>query len=417
MYSHCRMGRFMDIIEFSHPTRYMIAWKGSGHNLKDRMTQSTHVINFHNTSSAVTFYKRNKARLKFFIPDIKMKLVASKPDTLVNLQWYLEHTEIKRTWNYTYGRDDILIAVIDSGFDFNNTETNSNIYNTNNDSNINLIGYNFGYVCCDNTFTCHDDCICRASDTLHKRPMDTDGHGTSVSGIVGAGKDNGGIIGVAPYIKILPIKITDCNGDIWSSSVISAIEYAINMKVNILTCSFGDIYPYQFKPPKTMVPPRYHKTLTRMYKNVIKKAYDGNIVVIASAGNENIDLDYLYERGYSYLPCLIGRELSNVICVGAAGKNGYPSPFSNYGNKSVQVWAPGEDIFTTGLNNEYIKVDGTSYSTPIVSGIVALGLSHLRDINKTVDVSLLRGILVNSTGKGVMLDSYKFIRGLLSFKF
>lgn len=377
------------------------------------------VVSFNSTEVANQFYSANRDRLEMFMFDVKMKLGLSRKDNLMNMQWYLDTLNIKDAWKRTSGRSDVLVAVIDSGYDFKSTDLRNNIY-TNTlekrdgiDNDVNGVvddvnGYNFGYICCQGGVGCTDDCMCKAAGWGDGRPIDLDGHGTGITGIVGAGKNNGGVIGIAPYIKILPIKITDCYGDIWSSSVISAFDYAVKMGADVLSCSFGDIYPFGFVPDAPA--PLFHRTLVELYKEVIGRARDANVVVVASAGNDNIDLDRLFDMGYSYSPCLIGRHLDNIVCVGSTNRAGEPSNFSNYGARSVHTRAPGEGIVTTGLGNSYVTVFGTSFASPMVAGVLALGLSYLKRVKRVVRAGLLREMIVNTTGK--VLDAGRFM-GLL----
>lgn len=403
-----------------HPSRVILKWKGG--QLKSIGASNVNILEFNSTKKADEFFQNNKDIIDYFIFDRKMKLDTSRRDDFMSIQWYLNSIKIDRAWTYSSGRSDVLVAIIDSGYDFNNLDIKKNIYankidrrdGMDNDMNMavdDLNGYNFGYICCDNITLCFKNCLCRADSYLKGRPNDTNGHGTSIAGIIGAGKNNGGIIGIAPYIKILPIKITDCFGDIWTSSVVSAVEYAIKMKANIISCSFGDIYPYQYNP-KTLAPDSY-KNIIKMYKDIFTKARDANIIVVASAGNDNLDLDNLYLLGYPYSPCLIGRYVDNILCVGSSGKSGSISEFSNYGNLSVHTWAPGEEIFTTALNNQYETVQGTSYSAPIISGIIALAISYLRKKNRSITPAIIKSMIQNSTK--FFIDANEFMRRISLF--
>lgn len=399
-----------------HPTRVIMRWKPSHLKSIGAADGSVDVVSFNNTGGAEDFLRANRDRLEVFMYDVKMRLGLSRKDTLMNMQWYLDTLKVKDAWKRTSGRRDVLVAIIDSGYDFSNTDVRNNIYTSvfdrrdGRDNDLNGVvddvnGYNFGYICCDGVQGCINDCMCKAAGFTDGRPVDYDGHGTGVAGIVGAGKNNGGIIGISPYVRVLPIKITDCYGDIWSSSVISAFEYAIKMKADILSCSFGDIYPYGFKPEDKA--PAFHKTLVELYRGVMGKARDANALVVASAGNDNIDLDRLFDMGYSYSPCLIGRYLDNIICVGSTDKGGEVSVFSNFGKASVHTMAPGEGIVTTGIGNKYVTVFGTSFASPMVTGVVALGLSYLKQVRRLVPARILRDMIVNSTGK--VLDAGRFM--------
>lgn len=170
-------------------------------------------------------------------------------------------------------------------------------------------------------------------------------HGTAVAGIIAASPSTDkGALGVAVNASILSVDITDeANGIIQVEHLIEGIEYAIQESVDIINISAGI------------------KEDSEELHEVIQRAYETGIVVVAAAGNFMED-DILYPARYD-----------EVLAVGAQSRNNeIISPTGNL-SKSVS-YLPGESIVTTGVNGKYIGADGTSVATPIMTGIVALML-------------------------------------------
>ncbi len=187
-------------------------------------------------------------------------------------------------------------------------------------------------------------------------------HSTYVTGIINANRNNSiGIKGVSNRIKIMPI-VVSTRGDEYDKDIALAIRYAVDNGVQIINMSSSKDFSIN---PKWV-------------KNALKYAEKHNVLFVNSASNDNNNTDII-----TTFPNDIdnnGKEIvSNFINVGASTYqvNKYlVAPFSNYGKKNVDIFAPGNDIFTTKINNTYKFVGGTSYSAPIVSGVAALIWSH-----------------------------------------
>lgn len=186
-------------------------------------------------------------------------------------------------------------------------------------------------------------------------------HGTHVSGIIGAIRNNGkGINGIAKGAIIMPIRNTPM-GDETDKDVANGIRYAVDNGAKIINMSFGKDY----SPNKEIV------------DAAIKYAQKKGVLLIHGAGNANKNTD-LY---YSYPSPLFedGTIATNWIEVGASSVNldeKLAATFSNYGKQSVDIFAPGVDIYSTLPNNAYDTRSGTSMAAPVVSGVAALLLSH-----------------------------------------
>lgn len=173
------------------------------------------------------------------------------------------------------------------------------------------------------------------------------GHGTHVTGIIGAKNNAFGVVGVAPDCILIPIKVLNNNGGGSYESIVSGIEKAIESKADIISMSLGS---------SSAPPDKVHQ--------VIKKAADAGIIILAAAGNDG---------GVTNFPA----RYEEVIAVAAIDENGDYATFTS-GDDTVDSVAPGVGIYSTFLNQGYAKMSGTSQACPFVAGLCALALSFTR---------------------------------------
>ncbi|MDR3628618.1 MAG: S8 family peptidase, partial [Ignavibacteriaceae bacterium] len=282
-------------------------------------------------------------------------------DSLVAEQWALEKIKAFDAWNITEGADSVIIGLIDTGIDYTHPDLANKIYinpgetgtnsngkdkksdSTDNDNNgfiDDYMGWDFtnaqGYPY-DSTggdFTGWDN-----------NPMDENGHGTYIAGILGAETNNSiGIAGTAPKVRIMNLRAFDPTGNGQEDDVAAAILYAVKMGAKVINMSFGNnIFSY-------------------VMRDVVKYAYSKGVVLVASSGNSGSEETH-YPSGYS-----------EVICVGNSTEYDDVSPNSNYGS-TLDLVAPGTDILTTAKGGGYSSVSGTSASAPFVSATAGLILS------------------------------------------
>ncbi len=180
---------------------------------------------------------------------------------------------------------------------------------------------------------------------------DKNGHSTFVSGIIAAEKNDEGIIGVAPKTKIYFVKAMDDAGRGDPAALAGAISWAVRQQVDIISISAGMFV--DFKP--------IHKA--------IKDAYKNNIVIVAAAGNS----------GSRYYDIAFPARYPEVIGVAAYDAKHKAASFSSRGI-NIAFSMPGVDVYSTWLDNQFCKMNGTSFSAPILSGICALILSKHRSM-------------------------------------
>ncbi len=189
-------------------------------------------------------------------------------------------------------------------------------------------------------------------------------HGTHVAGIIAAERDNGkGSDGVANNVAIMSIRAVP-NGDEYDKDIALGIRYAVDNGAQIINASFGKA----FSPNAQWV------------YDAIQYAADHNVLIVHAAGNEGLDLDNSENVNYPNDNESSSTEIAdNVLEVGALNPN-YGSEmvaaFSNYGNKNVDVFAPGGEIYSSVPGNKYEFNSGTSMAAPAVAGVAALVLSY-----------------------------------------
>jgi len=182
-------------------------------------------------------------------------------------------------------------------------------------------------------------------------------HGTHVSGIIAAVRNNGiGINGVADDVQIMAIRAVP-SGDERDKDIANAIRYAADHGAKVINMSFGKPYSQD------------KKAVDEAVKYALKK----DVLLVQAAGNSNEDIDTAANfpnRIYAN-----GKEAGAWIVVGASGwKNDttLKAPFSNYGKTAVDVFAPGVQIYSSIPGSKYAYFDGTSMASPVVAGLAAL---------------------------------------------
>jgi subtilisin family serine protease len=187
-------------------------------------------------------------------------------------------------------------------------------------------------------------------------------HGTHVAGIIAANrKNNIGIKGVADNVQIMAIRAVP-DGDEHDKDVANAIYYAVDNGASVINMSFGKKYSYNKK----------------VVDEAIKYAESKDVLIVHAAGNESLNIDKI-----THYPCKkfenSNTEASNFIDVGALNwrDSAYvPASFSNYGKKTVDVFAPGVDIYSAKNGGGYINESGTSMASPVTAGVAAVLRSY-----------------------------------------
>ncbi|MGB3261915.1 S8 family serine peptidase [Paenisporosarcina sp.] len=239
--------------------------------------------------------------------DFIIKLSAQMED------WGIASTRVPSAWNSGFTGKGIKVAVIDSGI-----STHSDLQIA---GGVSTVSYTSSY-------------------------NDDEGHGTHVAGIIGARNNSFGVKGVAYETELYAVKAFNRDGEAYLSDLIEGIDWSIANGMDIINLSSGT------------------QTSTRSFLNVVNKAYDSGLLIVAAAGNDGAPdgLDDTVDFPARY---------ASVIGVGAVDRYFGRASFSSTGPE-VEVAAPGVDILSTYLDNQYAYMSGTSMATPYVTGQLAL---------------------------------------------
>jgi subtilisin family serine protease/uncharacterized protein YhfF len=302
---------------------------------------------------------RRDPRVRFAEPDAVYRVDVLPNDPSFGQLWGLNNTgqsvktaigtadadiDAPEAWSTTTGSSSVVVAVIDSGVDTNHPDLAANIWTNpgescpgcatdgvDNDGN--------GYV---------DDVHGWDFVNDDNNPFDDHGHGTHVAGTIGAVGSNGlGVTGVNWNVQIMPLKFIGANGQGTADDAVRAILYATRMGAVVSNNSWGG------------------EEFSQALEDAIADADAHGSLFVAAAGNsaKNADTTPDYPSGF---------DLPNVLTVGATDQNDVRAWFSNYGKRSVDLAAPGTNIYSTWPGGSYRFLDGTSMAAPHATGVAAL---------------------------------------------
>ncbi|MBP1994966.1 S8 family peptidase [Paenibacillus eucommiae] len=272
------------------------------------------------------------------LPEKKKHRASIKNDTPGRSQiipWGVDQIMAPQTWNKSVG-SRVSIGVIDTGIDYNHPDLSQAI-----SRGINLINRNL-------------------------LPFDDNGHGTHIAGTIAAASSNGGIVGVAPRAIIHPVKAFDHNGSAYVSDIIAGIDWCVHNDLDIINMSFG------------------MKTYNKSLEYAVLNAYHAGKIIVASSGNDGHKASIDYPARFT-----------QVVSVGATTRSSKIAPFSNRGSR-IDIYAPGDRIYSSWLHGKYNELSGTSMATAHVSGVIALMLAikpglrplQIKNILKRSSISL-----------------------------
>lgn len=334
-------------------------------------------------------------------------------DPFIQNKWGLERTFAQKAWEVSQGSKDIVVAVIDTGVDEKHRDLQENLWE--NPGETGIVQSDFckkqknplALKECDKARNGVDDDGNGFVDDVHgwnfvannNSLVDNHGHGTHIAGIIGARGGNGfGISGVSPHVSLMILKYYDPKSSNSNNlkNTIQAIKYAVKMKAKIINYSGGgtDYSSEEFA--------------------AVKEAEKAGILFVAAAGNEKSNSD---ESGKHYYPA--DYDLSNIISVTAVNKEETKVlSSSNYGVRTVDIAAPGENIYSSLPGGGFGLMTGTSQATAFVSGVAALVMAHNREFDApAVKKYILRTgdeypTLLSKTGTAKLLNSYKALTSL-----
>jgi len=327
---------------------------------------------------------------------------ATPNDPMFSLLWGLKNTgqngglpnadiEAVPAWSVTTGTRSVVVGVVDTGIDYNHPDLKVNVWSAPAAFTVQF-GPNDKITCAAGTHGY--DAINNICD-----PMDQNGHGTHVSGTIGAaGNNSAGVAGVNWAVSMMGLRFMDATGKGTVANAIRAIQFAIQAKaalpnsagIRVLSNSWGG------------------SGNSQALLDAINQANAAGILFVAAAGNDGANMDATPSYPGAY-------RAANVISVAATDNTDTLASFSNYGSTTVDLGAPGVNIASTYPNSGYASMSGTSMATPHVAGAAALVLAACASL----DTPTLRATLVNNvdavgsltakTASGGRLNVYKAV--------
>lgn len=297
-------------------------------------------------------------------------------DPQISQQWYLDTIGARRVWQrYTEGSRDTIVAVVDSGIDYNLPEIAYNIWHNPHEQVNGLDDDHNGYV---------DDIIGWDYVTGKNLPYDRAGHGTFMATIIAGLHGNGiGGSGVCPSCSIMPVRFLNYDGLGDDADAIEAIYYAAKNGARVMNLSFaGD---------------GQNADLLR----ALHYAQAKDVFVVVAAGNdsENLNRSAVYPAKY---------DLPNMITVAAATHRDQILDESNYSDKFVHLATPGEDIYGYWLG-DWDHGQGTSDAAAVTSGAIGL----IRSAAPSLNAAQVKQVVLASVRKVDGLEKKTITGGVL----
>ncbi len=266
-------------------------------------------------------------------------------DPFRSQQWAMDLLGIESIWETSVGAD-IDVAVVDTGVDGGHPDLAGRVA-----PGVSFVGTG-------------------GTAQLGGGATDPNGHGTHVAGIAAAGAQDGvGIVGVAPFARILPVRVLDSTGSGSSSAVAAGITWAVDNGAEVINLSLGGSY-------------------SGAIATAVDYAESRGVVVVAAAGNTGATDSVMYPAA-----------LATVIAVASHDADGSLSPFSSQGPQ-VDVAAPGSSIVSTFPGAQWRLMQGTSMATPHVAGTVALMLGAGRERSPEQVRALIRSSALDAGAPG-----------------
>lgn len=319
-------------------------------------------------SEAIRIYDQNP-NVVYAQPNFIYRIDLTPNDTSYSSLYGMTKINAPIAWDTTTGDSSIVVAVIDTGLNYNHEDLSGNVWaNPGEIAGDNIDNDNNGYV---------DDIHGYNFSSMNGDPLDDHSHGSHCSGTIGAvGNNAKGVVGVNWNVKLMGLKIFDSAGVGTSLGVISAFQYVTLMKNNGVNIRVTN-NSYSGAPEAA--------DYDQAFKDAIDNAGRAGILNVVAAGNDfnNNDINPAYPSSYNS---------PSILAVAASDSNDGKPSFSNYGATTVDVAAPGFAILSTVLGNNYGVKSGTSMAAPHTAGAAAL----LAAADPTLSAASLKATLMNT---------------------
>ncbi len=319
--------------------------------------------------------------VEYVVPDVELRAFRVPNDPKYQDQWGLPMVRAEKAWDLNTECQTVVVAILDTGVDYDHVDLKDNLWRNEAECSgrQGVDDDNNGYK---------DDCYGYDFVNDDGDPMDDNGHGTAVAGIVGAvGNNSEGVAGICWRAKIMAVKILGADGSGTTLGLVAGVKYAVDNGAKVINLSLGTCPAGWGGCPDQID--------TTAFRDAIEYALRRGVMIIAAAGNEGVNTDT-----YPVYPASLTGDYTNLISVASVDSDGSLSSFSNYGEKTVDVGAPGgfdadgRSVLTTSLGNTYSYFAGTSIATAFVAGEVAM----IRALYPNMDIpSIEATVLTNVT--------------------
>lgn len=340
---------------FENPTTNIMGWRNHSSSSPDQLVVTNSNYNSNNGYGLVNAgLAVSKAAGDGPYEDV--------PDLGGN-NWGADLINAPTVWNKGYTGKGVIVAVIDTGVDFNHEDLKNNIWiNTKEIAGNGIDDDGNGYI---------DDVRGWNFDNNNNNVLDNNGHGTHVSGTIAAENNGIGVVGIAYNSQIMSVKALDANGSGSYANITKGIYYAVDNGAKVINLSLGG------------------NSSNDSLKSAIEYASNKGVIVVMAAGNNSESIPS-YPARYAY---------NSGIAVGAVDQNNNLAKFSNRsGSQEIAyITAPGVNIYSTVPNNQYANYSGTSMAAPHIVGVVALMLGANPNLTESQVRQILTMTSANST--------------------
>jgi subtilisin family serine protease len=328
------------------------------------------------------------------LPDLEIGLVTEQSQSAVGpAGWHMGRMKYDQIPAGLDGTG-VIVAVLDTGVDYKHPALINKMWkNTKEIAGNNLDDDGNGLV---------DDFDGYDFASRDNDPMDDGSHGTHCAGIIASdAKSDGTARGVAPGVKIMPLRVIGTANKGFLSDAADAVKYAVDNNAKVLSNSWRVYKSWSSY---------FDEKAVEVLFVAIKYAESKGSVFVNAAGNETTDIDL--DRDPIFPSGMLG--LPHLFVVAATEYGDKMANYSNYGKTKVHVAAPGSDIMSTVPNNQWTDMSGTSMATPLVAGVMALGFQKgytaQQAMAKMISSSDASGLFGNKVVSGGIINIQNYLQ-------